>query len=266
MGFLKPTKGNITVSEMDVISRPDLARKLCSLQPQDNISLNGLTPRQAVELTGKIRKGDKEVVRKSADELFKALQIEQWADKQTENLSGGIKRLVTFCMATIVPGHLVILDEPTNDVDPIRRRLLWEQVRKLADGGTTVLLITHNVLEAEKSVDRLALIDNGCLVGLGTPASLKGDYNQRLRLDLTLHNRKEQIVYPDYVSVINHTKQKVTLSLPKECSKEIMDWVFSLEESKIVDEFTLSAATLEDAYLSIIGNAEMGGKQHAVSS
>src|SRR5690625_4450290 len=60
MGFLKPTKGNITVSEMDVISRPDLARKLCSLQPQDNISLNGLTPRQAVELTGKIRKGDKE--------------------------------------------------------------------------------------------------------------------------------------------------------------------------------------------------------------
>ncbi|MEI3604043.1 ABC transporter ATP-binding protein, partial [Oceanobacillus sp. SE10311] len=185
IGFLKPTKGHIEVSGTDVISAPDMARKLCSLQPQENISLNGLTPRQAIELTGRIRNGNKREIKEKTDELLKDLQLEEWADQQTEKLSGGIKRLVTFCMAIVVPGKLVILDEPTNDVDPIRRKLLWEQVRKVANSGATVLLITHNVLEAERSVDRLALIDNGKLVGVGTPASLKGAFNKKIRLELT---------------------------------------------------------------------------------
>lgn len=268
IGFLKPTKGHIEVSGTDVISRPDMARKLCSLQPQENISLNGLTPRQAIELTGRIRSGKKCDIKGKTNELLKSLQLEEWADKQTEKLSGGVKRLVTFCMATIVPGRLVILDEPTNDVDPIRRKLLWEQVRKVANSGATVLLITHNVLEAERSVDRLALIDNGKLVGVGTPASLKGAFNKKLRLELTLYRKDENLIYPDYVSIISHTKQKITLSLAKEHSKELMDWVFSLQESNKIEEFSLSATTLEDAYLNIIGSVGhqgLGEGQYAIS-
>ena len=72
-----------------------------------------------------------------------------------------MKRLVSFAMAAVVPGRVVMLDEPTNDVDPVRRRLLWEQVRALADEGAAVLLVTHNVIEAERSVDRLAILDRG---------------------------------------------------------------------------------------------------------
>lgn len=268
IGFLKPTKGYIKVSGIDVISAPDMARKLCSLQPQENISLNGLTPRQAIELTGRIRNGNKREIKEKTDELLKDLQLEEWADQQTEKLSGGIKRLVTFCMAVVVPGKLVILDEPTNDVDPIRRKLLWEQVRKVANGGATVLLITHNVLEAERSVDRLALINNGKLVEVGTPASLKGAFNKKLRLELTLYRKDEDLNYPSYVSVISHNKQKVILSLSKKHSKELMDWVFSLQESNKIEEFSLSPATLEDAYSSIIGSIghqEMEGEQYVIS-
>ena len=64
---------------------------------------------------------------------------------------------------------MVVLDEPTNDVDPLRRRLLWQEVRRLGDAGVAVLLVTHNVMEAEKAVDRLAVIDRGRLLAEGTP-------------------------------------------------------------------------------------------------
>jgi energy-coupling factor transporter ATP-binding protein EcfA2 len=83
------------------------------------------------------------------------------------NLSGGVRRLVGFVMTIVWPGPLVILDEPTNDVDPLRRRLLWEQIRRLGDTGAAVIQVTYNVLEAERSVDRLAIIDAGKLVAVG---------------------------------------------------------------------------------------------------
>ena len=89
-------------------------------------------------------------------------------------------------MAAVVPGRIVVLDEPTNDVDPLRRKLLWQQVRALADNGAAVLLVTHNVLEAERCVDRLAIVDHGRVVAQGTPAALKGELGGALRLELVL--------------------------------------------------------------------------------
>src|SRR5690625_851305 len=194
---------------------------------------------QAIELSGRIRKGDKKEVKQRTKFLLDQLDLGKWANTKSENLSGGIRRLVTFCMAIIVPGKLVILDEPTNDVDPIRRKLLWEQVRKVANRGATVLLITHNVLEAEQSVDRLALISNGEVVGIGTPASLKGEFNQRLRLELALRTKGKLINIPSSASLISRTKQRVILSLPKGQSKGIIDWVFSLQTANQIEEFSL---------------------------
>ena len=99
-----------------------------------------------------------------ADELIEALDLGEWRKKRGISLSGGVKRLVGFAMVTVCPGRVVILDEPTNDVDPLRRRLLWQQIRELGNLGVAVFLVTHNVLEAEKAVDRLAIIDNGRLL------------------------------------------------------------------------------------------------------
>ncbi len=108
------------------------------------------------------------------------------AEQAGINLSGGVKRLVGFGMVPVCPGRVVILDEPTNDVDPLRRRLLWQQVRELGDLGIAVLLVTHNVLEAEKAVDRLAIIDNGRLLAEGTPSSMKAGDRGQLRLQVML--------------------------------------------------------------------------------
>ena len=142
--------------------------------------------REAVELAGRIRGGRAGEVRQQTAALLEALELGEWQGALGQTLSGGVKRLVGFCMATVRPGRLVILDEPTNDVDPRRRRLMWEQIRALGARGCSVLLVTHNVLEAEKSVDRLAVIHKGCLVAEGTPSSLKAADRSHLRLQLML--------------------------------------------------------------------------------
>lgn len=256
IGFIKPTQGKITINGIDVVKKPHVARQLCSLQPQSQISINGLTPMQAIELSGRIRKGDKKEVKQRTKFLLDQLDLGKWANTKSENLSGGIRRLVTFCMAAIVPGNLVILDEPTNDVDPVRRKLLWEQIQNLADLGVSVFLVSHNILEAEKYVNRLSIIDNGKLIALGTPSSLKMDLNDKLRIELS-HGLHDKIThYPEYVSLLTDVRQNKILSIPQEMAKEGLEWVTDLQENGKIDEFSLSAFTLEDAYLHVVGNSK----------
>ncbi|HWL65366.1 MAG TPA: ABC transporter ATP-binding protein [Actinomycetota bacterium] len=172
LGLIEPTSGSISIAGTDVTKKPKVARKACSYQPQTTASPEGLTPLQAVEIVGRIRGLGAGSARARGKELMDALDIRRWADKRIP-LSGGVGRLTSFCMAAVAPGRIVVLDEPTNDVDPLRRKLLWEQVRLLAKRGSAVLLVTHNVLEAERSVDRLAIMVDGRLIAQGTLDSLK---------------------------------------------------------------------------------------------
>ena len=100
--------------------------------------------------------------------------------------SGGVRRLAGFAAAIVGETHLLVLDEPTNDVDPIRRQMLWDMIAELGAAGTTVLLVTHNLAEAERVIDRLAIIDGGRIVREGTPASLRSLVTERLRLEISL--------------------------------------------------------------------------------
>ena len=161
IGLLKPTAGRIMLGPFDLVADPDAARQLCSYLPQAPMPIDSYRVREAIELTGRIRGGDRASVRRRAGELIEALDIGEWEHVMGQRLSGGIKRLVGFAMVTVWPGRVVILDEPTNDVDPLRRRLLWDRIRLLGQHGCSVLLVTHNVMEAEKSVDRLAIISAG---------------------------------------------------------------------------------------------------------
>ena len=141
IGLVKPDSGRIRLDGVDVIAKPGYARQACSLQAQTQVPITGLTARQAIELVGRVRGGDARSVRERARELIAQLEMEEWANKAAENFSGGMRRLVAFCMAVVVPGRIVILDEPTNDVDPLRRRLLWQQVRILIGMGLSLIHI-----------------------------------------------------------------------------------------------------------------------------
>ncbi|MDR1212730.1 MAG: ABC transporter ATP-binding protein [Propionibacteriaceae bacterium] len=175
VGLLRPDSGSISLAGHDAVAQPGLARRLTSVQVQTACALEGITPRGAIRTIGRIRGGSRAQVRARADQLIEALDLGPWADRPAEQLSGGVARLTAFGMAAVVPGALVILDEPTNDVDPVRRRLLWGQIQRLAEAGTAVLLITHNVREAEQVVDRLVVLEQGQVVAAGSLAELTAD-------------------------------------------------------------------------------------------
>ncbi len=253
IGLLKPTAGSLHLGPHDLVADPDAARQLCSYLPQAPMPIESFKVHEAIRLTGEIRGGDRRQIERRAGELIEALQIEEWRDTLGARLSGGVRRLVGFVMVTVVPGRLVILDEPTNDVDPLRRRLLWDQIRRLGEMGVGVILVTHNVLEAEKSVDRLAVISDGRVVAEGTPSSLKVADRGRLRLQLML---TPGVATPELPSlVLDHTRvgNNLVSVIPEEKAGEGIAWAQQLMSQDIAEEYALAATTLEDAYIRLTG-------------
>ena len=256
VGLLKPDGGSIRISGSDVVADPGRARRACSIQPQAQVPINGLTPRQAIETLGRLRGGEARLVRDRTDRLIDGLALGEWSATDGARLSGGVKRLVSFCMAAVVPGRLVILDEPTNDVDPVRRRLLWAQVRSLADEGSAVLLVTHNVIEAERSVDRLAILDHGRVLTEGTPADLKAGIGDELRLELVLDPSLDTIERPQFTGPHVVTGNRIVAAVPAEMAGRAANWARDLRRTGRIEEFSLTPATLEDAYVALVGAAE----------
>jgi len=173
VGLVRPDAGIIRLDGVDAVAHPEQARSLASVQAQANVPITGLTPHRAIELIARIRGASKIRARAGADRLIDALDLGQWAHVTADKVSGGVARLTAFAMATVVPGRLVVLDEPTNDVDPVRRRLLWAEIRRVADAGSGVLLVTHNIREAEVVVDRVTILDHGHVLADATPAELE---------------------------------------------------------------------------------------------
>ncbi|MGO8686834.1 MAG: ABC transporter ATP-binding protein [Candidatus Dormibacteria bacterium] len=259
MGLLKPTSGRITLGELDLVADPDAARQLCSYLPQAQMPIDAFRVHEAIELAGRIRGAEMSRVRLRTAALIDALDLGEWRDTLGTRLSGGVKRLVGFCMAVVSPGHLVILDEPTNDVDPLRRRLLWDQIRGLGAHGCSVLLVTHNVLEAERAVDRLALIAGGHLVAEGTPSSLKAADRDQMRLQVMLAPGAQTPELPAWsgspVRVGNHL---VTTIAEKDTSSGIV-WAAGLIDAGVAEEYALGATSLEDAYIRLTSDLPTDG-------
>jgi ABC-2 type transport system ATP-binding protein len=254
IGLAKPTSGSIFIDGVDAIANPGYARQVCSFQSQSQAPTVGLTPLQAIELVGRIRGGRKADVRHRTRELIDRLEMNEWEKTIGMNSTGGVRRLVAFCMAVVQPGRIVILDEPTNDIDPLRRRLLWQEVQAIAERGSTVLLVTHNVLEAERVVNRLAIVDQGKVKGIGTPAELKTDENGSMRLELILEPDRDIPELPDFLVQIATSKQRVISRIEREDIPSALELATGLKNNGLIEEFSLSPTTLEDVYIKMVGN------------
>jgi len=254
IGLLKPTSGRITLGAHDLVADPAAARQLCSYLPQAQVPIDSFRAREAIVLCGRVRGGGRASVERRADELIEALDLGEWRNKRGLGLSGGVKRLVGFAMVTVCPGRLVILDEPTNDVDPLRRRLLWEQVRQVGDQGAVVLLVTHNVLEAEKAVDRLAVIDNGRVIAEGTPSAMKARDRGRLRLQLMIAPGRDAPALPPFALRSTLVGRNMMTVIAEGDAAVGIKWAEQVIAAGAAEEYALSATSLEDAYLELTGH------------
>ena len=247
LALLVPDQGSIRIGDVDVVAQPAEARRLCSFQPQAAAPVDGLTARQAIEIVGAIRGGDRARLRARSSELLDALDLAEIADRQVP-MSGGMARLTGFCMAAVVPGRVVVLDEPTNDVDPLRRRALWQQIRRLADEGAGVLLVTHNVLEAERCVDRLAIVAGGRVRAMGPPARLKAELGAPLRLECTLDPAAPAPELPAGATLAGQTGRRLVAHVQLHDVRDVVTWAQEAQDEGAIAEFSVAAASLEDVY------------------
>lgn len=267
IGLLRPDAGTIRVTGVDAVADPGGARRLVAVQPQTQAPLDGLTPRLAIELSGRLRGLAPARARAAAADLAEELDITEWLDRRAlpdgRGLSGGVRRLTAFAMAVAAPTPLVVLDEPTNDIDAARRRLLWEAVRRRGDAGAGVLVVTHNVTEAERVVDELVVLHRGRVVGAGSPASLGGGHDDGLRLELQLPAGSGGDPTGDRtpaalgqlapVTVLREvrTGRRLLLTLPSTQGPAAVTWAAGLRAAGRIDGYALGPATLEDAYLAL---------------
>ena len=247
LALLVPDHGSIRIDDVDVVARPSEARRLCSFQPQAAAPVDGLTARQAIEIVGAIRGGERARIRQRSVELLESLDLGDIANRPVP-MSGGMARLTGFCMAAVVPGRVVVLDEPTNDVDPLRRRALWQQIRQLADDGAAVLLVTHNVLEAERCVDRLAIVAGGRVRAMGPPAQLKAELGAPLRLEITLDPEASVPALPGAATVVAETGRRLLAHVQLHDIGEVVAWAQHAQDAHVIAEFSVAAASLEDVY------------------
>lgn len=256
VGLVRPDAGSIYIDGIDAIAKPHLARQLVSIQAQANVPITGLTPRLAIELVARIRGISKPDARRRTQHLLDVLQLGEWADTPSQKVSGGIARLTSFAMTAVAPGRLVVLDEPTNDVDPVRRRLLWEQIRALADNGAALLLVTHNVREAERVVDHLVVLEQGKVIAAGTPASLTAHLHGALTFEVNV-SPDTTIVWPATLERAPHPsggleQLRMTGTVRPAHAAEFVHWAQAQVDGGRFEHYALAPASLEDAYLQLV--------------
>jgi len=169
-GLLRPSAGDITIGEVDARAHPLQAKAQLGVQLQTTSFHSSLTLVEIVRLYA----GLYGVALTSAQihELLGQINLQKEASKRFRELSGGQQQRFSLLIATIHDPPLVLLDEPTAGLDPQARRQLWDRIERFRKEGRSILLTTHSMEEAQAVCDRVAIMDNGKILTVGTPAAL----------------------------------------------------------------------------------------------
>jgi len=169
--LLKPDGGTASVGGFDVLSQPARVRESISLTGQFAAVDAILTGRENLVMLAKLRQVKNP--RRVADDLLERFGLADAAGRRVSAYSGGMRRRLDIAMSLIGNPPIIFLDEPTTGLDPEARIEVWQEIQKLADGGTTVFLTTHYLEEAEKLADRIAILHGGTIIVSGTLAELR---------------------------------------------------------------------------------------------
>ncbi len=171
--LMPPTAGSATVAGADLAREPQIVRRRIGYVPQGGSTDPAMTGRGELVLQGRLYGMDKVTAQTRAAEVLVALDLEAAADRRIGTYSGGMKRRLDIGLGIIHRPAVLFLDEPTTGLDPQARARMWDEIRSLREGGTTVFLTTHYLEEADALADRLAIIDHGLIVARGTADELK---------------------------------------------------------------------------------------------
>jgi ABC-2 type transport system ATP-binding protein len=256
VGVLRPDAGRVTLLGQDVTADPRSASRLLAYLAQDEPALNELPVGLAVETTGRLRGLSKRDARTATAALLEELALAGVRDRPLCKLSGGQRRLAQVAAALVGDRPLLVLDEPTTGLDVTARRAVWEVLRRRrTESGATVVLVTHNVLEAEQVLDRVAVLDHGRVIACDTPGRLKALVSDDVRLDLVW---REAPPLEDPVVASLQARSAVdgkrwSARLPATDAREALAHLTSGPALAALDDFTLATPTLEDVYVALGG-------------
>ena len=248
IGNVEPDRGDIFYNGISFVRNSRNARERVSMMPQFYAPLEGVTLRQSIETISRIKGASSKEVHLYTNEILKYLEIEQWENKSGNNLSGGLQRLTSFAMAVAYPSDIILLDEPTNDVDPIRRKLVWQYMRKLAQEGHIVFVVTHNLLEVEQYADRYILLNRGEVVRDSSTLSLSKEIGLNVMTVLFKEMNSVKDVPRNKSCKIEKEQMRITLILSEEQISSAIDWVLTLTKQGRVLNYKLSSASLDELY------------------
>jgi ABC transporter DrrB family efflux protein len=258
--LLTPDGGRASVFGRDVVDDANGVRELIGLTGQFAAVDEILTGRENLQMFGRLFDLSPEEARQRAQELLERFDLADAADRPARTYSGGMRRRLDLASSLLTRPRILFLDEPTTGLDPRSRNQIWVIVRELVRDGTTVLLTTQYLEEADELADRIAVIDHGRVIAEGTGNELKDRIGgQILEVELTDPSRRSEAVgvlagvgcgEPEP----SERPDRLTLPAPRDGLELIEDAALALREAGIgVSELALRRPTLDDVFLQLTG-------------
>ncbi|NGO69099.1 ATP-binding cassette domain-containing protein [Streptomyces boncukensis] len=264
--LLSPDSGSAQVAGIDVLKHPNTVRRSIGLSGQFAAVDEYLTGRENLQMVGQLYQMSARDAKRRAAELLERFNLADAADRTAKTYSGGMRRRLDLAAALVVSPPVMFMDEPTTGLDPRNRQSLWEVIEELVAGGTTLLLTTQYLEEADRLAHDIAVVDHGKVIARGTSDQLKAQTGGE-RIEVVVHERDristargilERHALPgpaqDGCTVEEHTR-KLTVPVAGG-AKLLAEVIRELDGEGIeIDDIGLRRPTLDDVFISLTGHA-----------
>ncbi|MGW4819504.1 ATP-binding cassette domain-containing protein [Streptomyces sp. NPDC004227] len=258
--LLRPDSGKAVVAGLDVVKQPNEVRRSIGLSGQFAAVDEYLTGRENLEMVGRLYQMRAAAAKTRAGELLEQFNLADAADRPAKTYSGGMRRRLDLAAALVVSPPVMFMDEPTTGLDPRNRQQLWEVIKQLVSGGTTLLLTTQYLEEADHLAHEIAVVDHGRVIARGTSDQLKARTGGE-RVEVVVHQREHIPTAAEVLrgfgkgdtTVEDHTR-KITTPVTGG-AKLLAEIIRELDTRGIeIDDIGLRRPTLDDVFLSLTGH------------
>jgi len=256
--------GKVSIEGFDVIEEADKVRSVIGLTGQSAAVDELLTGRENLVMMGRLYRLTKASAKARAQELLGEFDLLAAADRPAKTYSGGMRRRLDLAVSLIASPPIIFLDEPTTGLDPRSRLVMWDIIKKLMASGTTILLTTQYLEEADQLADQVVVIDGGKVIADGTASELKQKIGKD-RLELTFANLKvlEQAVKVLGKDVVETNEKEFSTTVAiKDTNVDVRRTLDTLSKEKIlISTMTIHKPTLDDVFLSLTGKLKTKTKK-----
>ncbi|MFF3324567.1 ATP-binding cassette domain-containing protein [Streptomyces sp. NPDC002889] len=268
--LLQPDSGRAVVAGIDVLKHPNEVRRSIGLSGQFAAVDEYLTGRENLQMVGQLYQMTARDAKARAGRLLERFNLADAADRPAKTYSGGMRRRLDLAAALVVSPPVMFMDEPTTGLDPRNRQQLWEVIQELVGGGTTLLLTTQYLEEADHLADDICVVDHGKVIARGTSDQLKAQTGGE-RVEVVVHERdqigpaREVLLRfgKGEVTVAEHTRKLIVPVTGG--AKLLAEVIRELDVRGVeIDDIGLRRPTLDDVFISLTGHAAETGSEDAV--